>query len=43
MESGIAGCFAEPIRLAHAATGQRVVILVDEYDKHIIDNPTRPE
>jgi len=39
----IGGCFAELIREAHAATGQRVVVLVDEYDKPILDNLTRPE
>lgn len=37
------GCFAEVIRAAHAKTGQRAVILVDEYDKPILDNLTRPE
>jgi hypothetical protein len=26
-------CFAELIRQAHAKTGQRVVVLVDEYDQ----------
>ena len=36
-------CFGELIRGAHAATGQRVVVLVDEYDKPILDNITRPE
>ncbi|MFM8442504.1 MAG: ATP-binding protein [Methylococcus sp.] len=38
-----AGCFAELIRKAHAATGERVVVLVDEYDKPILDNLTQPE
>ena len=42
-ETGIDGCFAELIRLAHAAHGQRVVVLVDEYDKPILDNLNRPE
>ena len=37
------GCFGELIRNARAATGQRVVILVDEYDKPILDNLTAPE
>ncbi len=37
------GCFAELIALAHAATGQRVVVLVDEYDKPILDNLTDPD
>jgi len=36
-------CFAELIRLAHAQAGQRVVILVDEYDKPILDNLTSPD
>jgi hypothetical protein len=36
-------CFGELIRHAHARTGQRVVVLVDEYDKPILDNITRPE
>lgn len=35
--------FAELIRLAQGATGERVVVLVDEYDKPILDNLTRPE
>ncbi|HSO82127.1 ATP-binding protein [Thiocapsa sp.] len=34
----VVGCFAELLALAHAATGQRVVVLVDEYDKPILDN-----
>jgi len=33
-------CFGELIRGAHAATGQRVVVLIDEYDKPILDNIT---
>ena len=37
------GCFAELIRKVHAKTGERVVVLVDEYDKPILDNLTRPE
>ena len=32
--------FSELIRLAHAKYGQRVVVLVDEYDKPILDNIT---
>ena len=36
-------CFAELIRVAHEKTGQRVVILVDEYDKPILDNITNPD
>lgn len=38
-----AGCFAELIARAHAAHGERVVVLIDEYDKPILDNLTRPE
>ncbi|MBK1706269.1 ATP-binding protein [Halochromatium glycolicum] len=34
----IAGAFAELIRRTHAKTGERVVVLVDEYDKPILDN-----
>ncbi|MGD9732350.1 MAG: ATP-binding protein [Desulfamplus sp.] len=36
----IAGCFSELIRNAHDRFGCRVVILVDEYDKPILDNIT---
>jgi len=36
-------CFQTLIRNAHAQTGQRVVILVDEYDKPILDNLHKPE
>ena len=39
----IPGCFAELIQQAHAATGERVVVLVDEYDKPILDNLTQPD
>lgn len=39
----IPGCFAELIRETERLHGQRVVILVDEYDKPILDNLTRPE
>jgi hypothetical protein len=39
----ISGCFGELIRNAHAATGERVVVLVDEYDKPILDNLTAPD
>jgi len=41
-EPSVDGCFAELIRKAHAATGERVVVLVDEYDKPILDNLTDP-
>ena len=33
----ISSCFADMIRNAHLKTGQRVVVLVDEYDKPILD------
>jgi hypothetical protein len=36
-------CFAELVRFSHEKTGQRVVILVDEYDKPILDNLQKPE
>ena len=35
--------FSELIRTVHQKTGQRVVVLVDEYDKPILDNITDPE
>jgi len=37
-----AGCFAELIEQAHATSGERVVVLVDEYDNPILDNITNP-
>ena len=42
-ENSKRACFAELIRTAHEQTGQRVVILVDEYDKPILDNLHKPE
>ncbi|AHF01847.1 ATPase AAA [Thiomicrospira aerophila AL3] len=36
----VAGCFSELIRKAHAKYNQKVVVLVDEYDKPILDNIT---
>jgi len=39
----IAGIFSELIAGIHQVTGERVVILVDEYDKPILDNLTNPE
>ena len=36
-------CFQTLIRTAHEKTGKRVVILVDEYDKPILDNLQKPE
>ncbi|WP_022654631.1 AAA family ATPase, partial [Aquaspirillum serpens] len=35
--------FANLIRAAEAKTGQKVVVLIDEYDKPILDNITDPE
>ena len=34
----ISGKFEQLIRLAHQHTGQRAVVLIDEYDKPILDN-----
>jgi hypothetical protein len=42
-ELDIAGAFGELIRQARARHGERVVVLVDEYDKPILDNLTRPD
>ena len=36
-------CFSSLIRQAYKKYGQKVVILVDEYDKPILDNITNPE
>ena len=41
--TSISGQFTELIRSLHQKTGQRVVVLVDEYDKPILDNITEPE
>jgi hypothetical protein len=41
--TSIAGSFLELIRTLHQQSGVRVVILVDEYDKPILDNITNPE
>jgi len=38
----ISGRFASLIRHAHEKSGQRVVVLIDEYDKPILDNITDP-
>ena len=40
--TSLAGCLAELIVRAHEATGARVVVLVDEYDKPILDNIDQP-
>ena len=39
----ISGRFAELIRNLHQASAQRVVVLIDEYDKPILDNITEPD
>jgi Predicted AAA-ATPase/PD-(D/E)XK nuclease superfamily len=39
----IAGLFSQLIRRAQVANGQRVVVLIDEYDKPILDNITEPD
>ncbi len=39
----ISGCFGELITLVHEKYKQQVVILVDEYDKPILDNIDHPE
>lgn len=41
--ASVAGSFAELIRKTHQKFGQRVVVLVDEYDKPILDNIEEPE
>ncbi|MFZ4624561.1 MAG: AAA family ATPase [Rhodoferax sp.] len=39
----LSGRFSELIRLAATRFGQRAVVLVDEYDKPILDNLTEPD
>jgi hypothetical protein len=39
-ESDLAGNFSDLIRKANRSTGQRAVVLIDEYDKPILDNIT---
>ena len=41
--ASVSGRFAELIQCAEQQHGQRVVVLVDEYDKPILDNLTRPD
>ncbi|MEA2120595.1 AAA family ATPase, partial [Halovibrio sp. HP20-50] len=41
--TSIAGCFRELIHKAHQHSGERVVVLIDEYDKPILDNILLPE
>jgi hypothetical protein len=42
-ETDIAGEFSALIRDAHAQHGERVVVLIDEYDKPILDNLLEPD
>ena len=42
-DNDIAGWFSDLIEKAISAYGQRVVILIDEYDKPILDNIDHPE
>ncbi|NYS60337.1 AAA family ATPase [Vreelandella salicampi] len=42
-KTDIPGEFSALIRAAHQHSGQRVVVLIDEYDKPILDNITAPE
>jgi hypothetical protein len=39
----ISACFGYLIREAHKQTGKKVVILIDEYDKPILDNITKSD
>ena len=39
-DSSVQGRFSELIQTLHARSGQRVVVLIDEYDKPILDNIT---
>ncbi|MCG5524321.1 ATP-binding protein [Ectothiorhodospira haloalkaliphila] len=41
--TSIPGRFRELIQQIHAVHGQRAVVLIDEYDKPILDNITEPE
>ena len=42
-QTTVSACLAELIREAYIATSERVVVLVDEYDKPILDNLEQPE
>ncbi|NEX23212.1 ATP-binding protein [Thiorhodococcus mannitoliphagus] len=42
-DNDIPGCLGDLIRHAHRQSGQRVVVLVDEYDKPILDSIDHPE
>ncbi len=39
----LSGSFGEIITVAHQQAGNRVVVLIDEYDKPILDNLTNPD
>ncbi|OIN92198.1 MAG: hypothetical protein AUJ20_08545 [Comamonadaceae bacterium CG1_02_60_18] len=43
VNQSVAGVLSELISETHAATGQRVVVLIDEYDKPILDSLSRPD
>jgi len=43
MENDLAGAFSRLIRLAHESYGERTVVLIDEYDKPILDNIEKPD
>ena len=42
-ETDITGEFFDVLALAHRTSGKPVVLLIDEYDKPILDNLLRPE
>jgi len=42
-DSDIPGCFSDILAGVHRKFGERVVVLVDEYDKPILDNITNSE
>jgi len=42
-QTGNRACFGELIRTAATLAGERAVVLVDEYDKPILDNLERPD
>jgi len=42
-EAPLSDKFAELIKKLHSDTGRQVVVLIDEYDKPIIDNLSQPE
>jgi hypothetical protein len=42
-QQSIAGIFSGLIEAAHTLSGERAVVLIDEYDKPILDNMLRPQ